>query len=141
MKRITSKLYERHAIAFLLLCYLATLVDSRNTSGTVGYILANYSYWFVWILAAWALLGAIYLFMRRAYPVAMAIASFPILAYAVMGAVFVLNVPNAPIAAFFTHFGIYMVVLFLINMRIRAMAKGNHGDDSIHTRPNELSEK
>lgn len=136
MKRITTRLYERHAIAFLLLCYLVTLLDPRNTTGTIGFMLANYSIWFVWVLAAWAFVGAVVLLVRRAYPVTMAIASLPILAYVVMGAVFVLTSPNAPIAAFFVHFGIYGVVLFLIAMRIRAMAKGAHEDDTIHTRPN-----
>src|SRR5688572_1440619 len=135
MKRISSRIYERHAIAFLLVCYGVILLDPRQTSGVIGFMLSNYSHYFVWLMALWCFLGAIWLIVRRAYPVSMAMASLPILAYTVMGAVFVIRVPNAPIAGFFIHFGVYGLVLFLITLRIRAMAKGQHNDDSIHTRP------
>lgn len=138
MKGITTKLYERHAIAFLLLCYFAIFMDTRLTTGTVGFMLTNYSIWFVRFLAAWTLIGAVYLLIRRAYPVTMAIASLPILAYVVMGGVFIFShFDTAPIAAFAIHFGVYGVVLFLIALRIRAMAKGVHNDDSIANRPND----
>lgn len=136
MRKITERISERHAIAFILVCYGITLLDPRATTGTVGFMLSNYSHYFVWLMAAWCLFGASWLILRRAYPVTMAMASLPILAYAVMGAVFVLRVSNAPIAAFFIHFGAYGLVLFLITLRIRAMAKGVHADDTLPTRPN-----
>lgn len=137
MKRILGKVYERHSIAFLLLCYFVILSDGRQTSGVVGFMLINYSPYFVWALAIWSLIGALWLILRKAKPITMAIASLPILAYAVMGAVFVqTNWGLAPIAGFVIHFGVYVTVLILISLRIRSMAKGLHSDDSLPTRPN-----
>lgn len=132
MKRFLSRIYERHAIAFLLLCYFVTLIDPRNTTGTVGWVLSHYPRFTVWIMALWAFFGACWLLVSKAKPVAMSIASLPILAYTVFGASFVLsNQDSAPIAAFFIHLGVYVTILILISLRTRALAKGSHHDDTI----------
>jgi hypothetical protein len=132
-----KKIYERHIIAILLMLYAVILADPRNTTGAVGFMIANYSPLFVQALAIWAVIGAAYLLFRRAYPVSMIIASVPILAYTVMGFWFVTHSSNAPIAAFLIHLGVYTAVLFLIGLRIKAMAKGVHDDDD--TLPNRPS--
>lgn len=132
MKRLLSQIYERHAIGFLLLCYFVTLLDPRNTTGTVGWILNHYPRITVYVMALWAFVGSLWLFTQKAKPITMAIASLPILAYTVFGASFVLSSrETAPIAAFFIHLGVYVTVLVLIALRIRALAKGIHHDDTI----------
>jgi hypothetical protein len=132
MKTFLSRIYERHAIAFLLFCYFVTLLDSRGTTGTVGWILSHMPRFTVFLMASWCFCGGLWLLVAKAKPVTMAIASLPILAYAVFGVAFVLDSQEtAPIGAFFIHLGVYVTILVLISLRIRALAKGTHRDDTI----------
>ena len=122
---------ERHIVALNLLGYAVILTDPRVTTGTVGFITANYSQAFVLFLALWAYCGVIYLLLRRAKPLGILLASLPILAYAVMGTWYAMFGQNAPIAAFILPSLSAVNIHWFLYTRLDAMAKGESLDDTI----------
>jgi len=125
------RLTERHIVALNLLGYAIILTDPRITTGTIGFMLANYSRVFVILLALWAYCGVIFLLLRRAKPLGILVASLPILVYAVMGMWYAIFGQNAPIAAFILPFLSVVNIHWFIHKRLDALAKGTSLDDTI----------
>lgn len=129
MRKYLSRLSERHVLSAMLLCYLSLFLDAQRTTGVIGYIRSVYSDSFVWFLATYAISWAICLLIwRKAPPIALLLAGFPILAYCIMGLWFIFSDPAAPLAAFFIHLSSVINVLWLVAMRIRGITYGQLDD-------------
>lgn len=132
MQMVLSKISERHVLIAMLLCYMSLLLDSQRTTGVIGYIRTTYSEYFLWFLSAYAISSVVVmLFWKKAPPLALLLAGFPILAYCIMGLWFIFRDPGAPLGAFFIHLSAVINVLWLVRMRIRGVNHGNSMDDTI----------
>ncbi len=122
---------QRHIAAFNILGYAIILSDPRITTGTIGFVLQIYGRPFILFLALWSFCGVLYLLLRRSSPVAILIATFPILAYSLMGTWYFFAGENTPIAALILPLLSVGNILYFIKTRLEDMATGQSLDDTI----------
>lgn len=129
--KLSEKLSERHALAWILSCYYITMLEWRgNVTGAATYMKENYSEWFVLGLTLYFGLGALYCLFRKQSPISLAVLSIPQWTYTVIGLWLLFKSPTAPLATFFIHFGLFGVTIWLIQSRINRIAKGLSDDST-----------